>query len=107
MSWQKGKGGWGGSGNGSGTPPDLEELIHKGQAQLRRIAPGGSPRGPFGFAIIILVLLTAWTAYYTVPSDSVAIIQRFGKYVKEVPPGLHFKFPLVSTWRPLSRSNGN
>jgi membrane protease subunit HflK len=29
-----------------------------------------------------------------VPSDSVAVIQRFGKYLKEVPPGLHFKLPL-------------
>jgi membrane protease subunit HflK len=29
-----------------------------------------------------------------VPSDSVAVIQRFGKYLKNVPPGLHFKLPL-------------
>jgi membrane protease subunit HflK len=93
MSWQKGNGGWGGSGKGPGTPPDLEELIQKGQAQLRRIAPGGSPRSPFVFVIVILILLMAWTAYYTVPSDSVVVIQRFGKYVKEVPSGLHFKFP--------------
>ena len=28
------------------------------------------------------------------PSDSVAVVQRFGKHLKEVPPGLHFKFPL-------------
>ena len=28
------------------------------------------------------------------PSDSVAVIQRFGKYLKDVPPGLHFKLPL-------------
>ncbi len=36
----------------------------------------------------------AWTAYYTVPSDSVAVVQRFGKYVEDVQPGLHFKLPL-------------
>jgi hypothetical protein len=29
-----------------------------------------------------------------VPSDSVAGVQRFGKYLKDVPPGLHFKLPL-------------
>jgi len=34
------------------------------------------------------------TAYYTVPSDSVAVVQRFGTYLAEVPPGLHFKLPL-------------
>src|SRR4029078_13161336 len=36
----------------------------------------------------------AWTSYYTVPSDSVAVVQRFGKYLDQVPPGLHFKLPL-------------
>jgi membrane protease subunit HflK len=28
------------------------------------------------------------------PRQSVAVAQRFGKYLKEVPPGLHFKLPL-------------
>ena len=61
----------------------------------------GERRGPFGevgqgafVAVLALAVLGAWTAYYTVPSDSVAVIQRFGKYLKEVPPGLHFKLPL-------------
>jgi membrane protease subunit HflK len=57
------------------------------------MVPGGSSRGRMGIAIIVLVGFAAWTAYYTVPSDSVAVIQRFGKYLKEVPPGLHFKLP--------------
>ena len=43
---------------------------------------------------LVLVGLGLWTAYYTVPSDSVAVVQRFGKYLKDVPPGLHFKLPL-------------
>jgi membrane protease subunit HflK len=29
-----------------------------------------------------------------VPSDSVAVVQRFGKYLEDLPPGLHFKLPL-------------
>jgi len=45
-------------------------------------------------AALALIILGAWTAYYTVPSDSVAVVQRFGKYLQEVPPGLHFKLPL-------------
>ncbi len=45
-------------------------------------------------AVLALAGLGAWTAYYTVPSDSVAVVQRFGKYLKDVPPGLHFKLPL-------------
>jgi membrane protease subunit HflK len=56
--------------------------------------PSGSPRGIIILAILIFAGLGAWSAYYTVPSDSVAVVQRFGKYLKQVPPGLHFKLPL-------------
>jgi membrane protease subunit HflK len=58
---------------------------------------GGSKAGVFGglglIGLIALVLI-AFTASYTVPSDSVGIVQRFGKYVAEQSPGLHFKLPL-------------
>jgi membrane protease subunit HflK len=58
--------------------------------------PGrGGGRGIIFLILIVLVVLGAWTAYYTVPSDSVAVVQRFGKYLKDVPPGLHFKLPLA------------
>ena len=48
----------------------------------------------------------AWSSFYTVPSDSVAVIQRFGKYLKEVPPGLHLKLPYsidIATIVPVKR----
>jgi membrane protease subunit HflK len=56
--------------------------------------PSGGPRGVIVLAVLVLAVIGAWTAYYTVPSDSVAVVQRFGKYLKDVPPGLHFKLPL-------------
>ncbi|MGB8526098.1 MAG: SPFH domain-containing protein, partial [Rhodoplanes sp.] len=68
--------------------------------------PTGSPRSVIVLAILVVVGVGAWTAYYTVPSDSVAVVQRFGKYLKEVPPGLHFKIPLgidVATIVPVKR----
>ena len=90
MSWQGNNPGK----RGPGRPgSELEEMIQQGQERIKRMVPGGSSRGRMGIAIIVLVGLAAWTAYYTVPSDSVAVIQRFGKYLKEVPPGLHFKLP--------------
>ncbi|MFZ0469616.1 MAG: FtsH protease activity modulator HflK [Thiogranum sp.] len=82
-----------GSGAGS-DPPDLEALVRQGQDRLRHLLPGGGPGGVLVVAVLALVGLGAWTAYYTVPSDSVAVVQRFGKYLKDVPPGLHFKLPL-------------
>ena len=79
---------------GAGSPPDLGDVIRQGMARLQRMMPGGHARRVFVLAAIVLVGLGLWTAYYTVPSDSVAVVQRFGKYLKDVPPGLHFKLPL-------------
>ena len=85
---------------------DLEDLIRQGQDQLRQILSGGGLREKIIIACLILAGLVAWTAFYTVPSDSVAIVQRFGKYLKEVPPGLNFKLPLgvdLATIVPVKR----
>ena len=92
MPSQSGRGS--GGPRGAGSPPDLEELIRQGMALLRQMMAGGRARGGFVLAALVLVGLGLWTAYYTVPSDSVAVVQRFGKYLKDVPPGLHFKLPL-------------
>ena len=55
--------------------------------------------GPPRSVVIIggLVLLGAimlWTMFYTVETDEVAVVQRFGKYVRREEPGLRFKLPL-------------
>jgi membrane protease subunit HflK len=84
----------------------VEDLVREGQNRLRQIMPGGGGRGIAITALVVLVAIGAWSAYYTVPSDSVAVVQRFGQYLKEVPPGLHFKFPLgidVATTVPVKR----
>jgi len=64
-------------------------------------ASGGGSGGPnmagflpiLGVAALIAIGLFIYTAYYTVPSDSVGLVTRFGKYLKEEPAGLHFKVP--------------
>ena len=95
MPSQNGNGGHGGPWHGGAAPgSELEVLIREGQDRLKKIMPSGGPRGVIALAVLALAVLGAWTAYYTVPSDSVAVIQRFGKYLKDVPPGLHFKLPL-------------
>lgn len=73
---------------------DFEDVVRQGQDRLKQILPSGGPRGIIVLAVLALVALSAWTAFYTVPSDSVAVVQRFGKYFKDVPPELHFKLPL-------------
>jgi len=81
-------------GSQSQTPPDLELLIKRGLDSLKQLLPGGSPSATLALFTLIIVGLSIWSSYYTVPSDSVAVVQRFGMYLKEVPPGLHFKLPL-------------
>jgi membrane protease subunit HflK len=104
MPPQQGNGGpWGNPGT---TPPDLEAVLRQGRSRLRQLLPGGGSRGTLLLVLLVLAGLGAWTAYYTVPSDSVAVVQRFGKYLKEVSPGLHFKLPLgidVATIVPVKR----
>lgn len=48
-------------------------------------------------SIGILALLVVWgvaSSIYTVPVDSVAIVTRFGKYIREADRGFNFKLPL-------------
>ena len=54
------------------------------------------PLRNIGFIPLVLLVIgiALWTTWYTIPSDSVGMLQRFGKFQNEVQPGLHFKLPL-------------
>jgi modulator of FtsH protease HflK len=67
----------------------------------RRVLPGPgadlprlSPRVILLGAIIIAGLGMLLTIFYTVEADEMAVVQRFGKYVRREEPGLHYKLPL-------------
>src|SRR3954447_3605668 len=45
-------------------------------------------------ALILVILILLWTSYYTVAAESEGVVLRFGKFLKTVEPGLHFKLPL-------------
>ncbi len=78
MSHRNNDGGAGGPW-GRGTPSglDFEDLVRRGQEQLKQLMPSGSPRGVIVLAVLALLGLGVWSAFYTVPSDSVAVAQRF------------------------------
>ena len=89
-------------------PPEVDAILRKGRDRLNGLLPDGPPpvrRLAIG-AVIALAAFGAWSSWYTVPSDSVAIVQRFGKYTTEIPPGLHFKIPFgidTTTLVPVKR----
>lgn len=66
-------------------PPQFDEIM----ARVRQFKLPGGP------IIIILLLIAALasTTFYTVALDEVGVVQRFGKYVRTVQPGLNFKLP--------------
>ena len=44
---------------------------------------------------ILLILILPWLSFFQVGPEEVGVITRFGKYVREVEPGLNFKIPLM------------
>ena len=44
-------------------------------------------------AAVLLLIVLAWTSCYTVQAESEGVVLRFGKFLKTVEPGLHFKLP--------------
>jgi len=68
-------------------PPQVDEFLK----QMKNIKlPGGSML--IGI-VVVLVLVIAYSIFFTIESGSVGVIQRFGKYVRTEPPGLNFKLP--------------
>ena len=45
------------------------------------------------YLIGALVLLFLFTGFYQVAADEVAVVQRFGRYVRTAGPGPHFRVP--------------
>ncbi len=99
--WGRGGGGngggpWGGGGGGGGkTPPNLEDLLRRGQDRLRGVMPGGSLGGGKSFVVIGALAVGLWlaTGFYTVAPNQVGIETIFGRYVGSKGEGLRYNFP--------------
>ena len=90
-----GKGPWGSGPQPSGpTPPDLEEFLRRSQDKLRTVLPGGNLGGK-GIALIVLAAVAIWgvSGFFRVDPDEVGVVLRFGKFVREVQPGLNYHLP--------------
>jgi membrane protease subunit HflK len=115
MPWNNQSGGpWGGGSGGGGpwdqgprgpsgpqgTPPDLEEIIRRGQDRLKQALPGGGGFSPAMLGLVVLAVIVLWLfkAIYTVQPDRVAVEMLFGKPKPELSePGLHFHWWPIET----------
>ncbi|MEE8334081.1 MAG: FtsH protease activity modulator HflK [Alphaproteobacteria bacterium] len=99
MPWQQqgGSGGGGGpwdSGSRGKQPPDLEEMIRKGQEKFRGMVPGGMGSGKvIGLAVLGIILLWMFSGIYRVQPGERGVELMFGKFVKETNAGLHIWAP--------------
>lgn len=51
------------------------------------------PKKVLAGVLVLMVLVGLGSSFYQVPTDSVAIVQRFGAYLTTAEPGLRFKLP--------------
>jgi len=123
MPWnnQSGGGGWKGGGNGGGPwgqgptggggqPPDLEEMLKRGQDKVKQVMHGGGVPGPLLFLVAIVAgAIIAWQAFtFRVDPDELGVVMRFGAYTRQEPPGLHFRwpYPIEEVYKPkVTRQN--
>ncbi|TAG10022.1 MAG: FtsH protease activity modulator HflK [Verrucomicrobia bacterium] len=52
-----------------------------------------SPKMVLLIPLVLFLLIGLFMSYYTVSTESVGVVKRFGKYHQTVSPGLHFKLP--------------
>ncbi|WP_047310109.1 FtsH protease activity modulator HflK [Rhodopseudomonas palustris] len=94
--WGSGpKGPWGSGPQSSGPrPPDLEDLLRRGQDRLQQILPGGH-FSSLGIIVVVLGALAIWglSGFFRVQSEELGVVLRFGKHVRTVQPGLNYHLP--------------
>ena len=65
-----------------------------------------SPKWLIFAPLAVLLIIGLFSSYYTVSPEAEAVVQRFGRFQKISPPGLHFKLPFgmdVATVVPVRR----
>src|SRR6478735_9373648 len=94
--WGSGpKGPWGSGPQSVGPrPPDLEDLLRRGQDRLQQLLPGGH-FSSMGIALVVLGALAIWglSGFFRVQSEELGVVLRFGKHVRTVQPGLNYHLP--------------
>lgn len=91
----------GGGPRGPGQPPDLDELLRRGQDKLKDILPGGGGRMTWIAPIVLIAAFVLFNSIYQVQTDERGVVLRLGKHVRTAVPGLHFAlWPLETMEKP-------
>jgi membrane protease subunit HflK len=85
-----------GNGGGGNRPPNIDDLANQFQDSLKKMFPGKKvPGGNKPIIIFGIIILGLWLAsgFYRVLPDEQGVVLRFGKYVNQTQPGLHYHLP--------------
>jgi len=105
MAWNPQGGGQGpwGRGPSSQQPPDIEEILRRGQDRFKKAMPGGAGT-PRGLILIVLAAAAIWllSGFYRVQPGEQGVELLFGKYVKITAPGLNYwpPSPIGEVYKP-------
>jgi membrane protease subunit HflK len=91
-----GQGGGGGSGGSGGNDPDLQDILKRGQDKLKQVMPGagGPPAWMWFLGALAGLMAIIWYGFlFQVQPNELGVVMRFGQYVRQEPPGLHFRLP--------------
>jgi membrane protease subunit HflK len=100
MPWQNqggssggGQGPWGRGPTGQ-RPPDIEDMLRRGQERLKRALPGGFGTGR-GLVLVAIAAILLWavSGFYRVQPDEQGVALIFGKWVQTTMPGLRYNLP--------------
>ena len=86
----------GGGGGGNRRPPNIDDLAGQFQDSLKKMFPGKKiPGGNKPILLFGIIILGIWLAsgFYRVLPDEQGVVLRFGKYVNQTQPGLHYHLP--------------
>ena len=95
MAWSnQGGGPWGQGPRGGAQPPNLEDMLRRGQDRIRGFFPGAG-RSRRNILLIVLAIVVIWLAsgFYRVQPDEQGVVLQFGKWSKTTQPGLHYHLP--------------
>jgi membrane protease subunit HflK len=82
-----------------GQPPSLDVIVRKIQQRWQSFNFKSSP---ILLLAITLIVISLWTAWFTIQPEETGIVQRFGAVIRTAGPGLHFKLPIgIETVRTL------
>ncbi|MGD0190167.1 MAG: FtsH protease activity modulator HflK [Rhizomicrobium sp.] len=95
-------------GGSNGGPPDVEDFLRRGRDRLARMMPGNEFNiGAITIVALGIVVIWMFSGIYFVTPSEQGVVLRFGAYVAQTGPGMHYHlpWPIETVERPEVTSN--